>query len=264
LAAVEPNNSNARALVQRQYFGTTVHPCTFAQWLHKIATVLASGERRWLCGHHNLHSLYQLHYDRDVRHFYQRCNDCYIDGAPIRLLLGCFGGGSAAQQRFSLMNDFTALLDHAEQEGWSVFYLGSTESVVETARLLVREQFPRLRIQFRNGYSSDEPGLSDAINAWQTDILLVGMGMPQQERWINQHIEQLDVGLITQAGATLDYYAGAQAQPPAWLGQYGLAWLYRLLHDPRRLWRRYLLEPWGLIAPTLQYWRQYRRARLRQ
>jgi N-acetylglucosaminyldiphosphoundecaprenol N-acetyl-beta-D-mannosaminyltransferase len=89
------------------------------------------------------------------------------------------------------------------------------------------------------------------------------MGMPRQERWINQHLEQLDVGLVTQAGATLDYYAGAQAMPPPWLSRYGFAWLYRLIHDPRRLWRRYLVEPWGLVRPTLHYWRAYRQARLR-
>ena len=262
MAAVEPHNSSARTLAQRQYFGTAVHPCTFEQWLQKITTVLARGERRWLCGHHNLHSLYLLHYDRDVRHFYQRCNECYIDGTPIRTILGWFGVHSTPQQRFSLMNDFTALLAHAETHDWSLFYLGSTEPVVETARLLVQAQFPKLRIQFRNGYSTDEPGLPDAINAGHTDILLVGMGMPQQERWINQHLDKLDVALITQAGATLDYYAGAQAQPPAWVGRSGFAWLYRLLHDPRRLWRRYLVEPWGLLLPTLQYWRAYRRARL--
>jgi len=80
------------------------------------------------------------------------------------------------------------------------------------------------------------------------------MGMPRQEAWLLQHLGSLDVVVATQSGGTLDYFVGAQAKPPLWLSRAGLAWLYRLAHDPVRLWKRYLLEPWGLLVPTLQLW----------
>ncbi len=242
------------------YFGTRVHPQTFEQWVEGIARVRESGQRRWLSGHHNLHSLYQLPRDTDVRRFYARCDDCYIDGMPVLLLLRAFGVRTNTAQRFSLMDHFLDLLHLAEQRQWSVFYLGASESVVAAGSALIARRFPALRIQLHHGYCSDSAALVRAINAQRPDVLLVGMGMPRQERWLLEHLDALDVGVATQAGATLDYYTGAQARPPLWLSRLGLAWLYRLAHDPARLWRRYLLEPWSLLPPTLRHWRQLRRA----
>ena len=92
-------------------------------------------------------------------------------------------------------------------------------------------------------------------DADSSDLLLVGMGMPRQEQWLLAHLADLDVAVATHAGATLDFFAGSQAKPPPWVSNMGLAWLYRLAHDPRRLWRRYLLEPWALVLPTLRLWR---------
>jgi N-acetylglucosaminyldiphosphoundecaprenol N-acetyl-beta-D-mannosaminyltransferase len=244
--------------VRHQYFGAPVNPHTFAQWLDAISAVLTSGQRRWLCGHHNLHSLYLLRCDNDVRRFYARCNDCYIDGMPVRLILKGFGISTSTAQRFSLMDHFLELLQHAERQQWSVFYLGSQESVVQSGRTLLNQLFPGLRIQLQHGYATEQIQVIDAINALRPDILLVGLGMPQQERWLVEHLDQLDVGFAAQAGGTLDYFTGAQAKPPQWLSRIGLAWLYRLLNDPRRLWRRYLLEPWTLLRPTLRYWHCYR------
>ena len=247
--------SNAR----HAYFGTTVTPMTCQQGLAHITGVLDSGKRRWLSGHHNLHSLYQLQHEGDVRHFYARCNDCYIDGTPVRCILRAFGVRTVAAQRFSLMDHFIELLQHAQRQQWSIFYLGSQESVVDSGRALIQKAFPELRIQLQHGYAPDAPELINTINAQRPDLLLVGMGMPLQERWLLQNIDRLDVGFAAQAGATLDYFTGAQARPPLWISRMGFAWLYRLIHNPVRLWRRYLLEPWALLRPTLYQWRRYRR-----
>jgi N-acetylglucosaminyldiphosphoundecaprenol N-acetyl-beta-D-mannosaminyltransferase len=243
------------------FFGTHITPRTFSEWLAGISDVLDGGQRGWLSGCHNLHSLCLLQRNNDVRRFYARCNDCYIDGVSVRLILSGFKVYTNAQQRFSLMDHFLDLLQHAEKNDWSVFYLGSRESVVTLGRGLVREMFPDLRIQFQHGYCSDDPALVQTINELRPDILLVGMGMPLQERWLVEHLNQLDVGFIAQAGSTLDYYTGAQAKPPPWVSRNGFAWLYRLLTDPVRLWQRYLIEPWVLLFPTLRQWYRYRKFR---
>jgi N-acetylglucosaminyldiphosphoundecaprenol N-acetyl-beta-D-mannosaminyltransferase len=244
-----------------EYFGTRVTPSTFQEWLQGISVVLENGQRGWLCGHHNLHSLYMLRKNTDVGRFYERCNDCYIDGMSIRIILIGFGITSTTSQRFSLMDHFLDLLQHAQKNDWSVFYLGSHESVVKIGTQLIEEMFPKLRIRLQHGYSHDDPALVATINAWQPDILLVGMGMPLQERWLVEHLDYLDVGFAAQAGATLDYYTGAQAKPPLWMSRIGFAWLYRLLHDPLRLWWRYLGEPWALLYPTLRQWHRHGRSR---
>jgi len=261
LADLEGGNTPGVADAQHQYFGTRIDPRTFADWIADVSSVLAAGRRTWLSGHHNLHSLFLLRHDDQVRRFYGRCNDCYIDGVPVRLILRGFGISTSAAQRFSLMDHFMELLRHAEKNDWSVFYLGSQPAVVNAARRLIRAALPALRIQLQHGHSPDNSSVVDSINAFRPDILLVGMGMPLQERWILEHLDQLDAGFVAQAGGTLDYYTGAQAKPPLWLSRIGLAWLYRLLHDPMRLWRRYLLEPFTLLYPTLRQWYRHGRSR---
>jgi N-acetylglucosaminyldiphosphoundecaprenol N-acetyl-beta-D-mannosaminyltransferase len=245
----------------RQYFGTPINPRTFPDWIADIRNVLAQGRRAWLSGHHNLHSLFLLQHNNTVRRFYERCNDCYIDGMPVRIILRGFGVPTTTTQRFSLMDHFMELLQHAQRMHWSVYYLGSQPSVVSAGRALIQAKFPDLRMELHHGHSPDDSAIVQSINAFRPDILLVGMGMPLQERWILEHLDQLDVGFITQAGGTLDYYTGAQAKPPQWLSRSGFAWLYRLLHDPRRLWRRYLLEPCTLLYPTLRQWYRHGKSR---
>jgi N-acetylglucosaminyldiphosphoundecaprenol N-acetyl-beta-D-mannosaminyltransferase len=261
LATLTSADADVLQEARRKYFGTLVNPRSFTQWLSDISRVVNSGQRRWLIGHHNLHSLYLLQSSHDVRRFYDRCDDCYVDGTPVRLLLRFFGVPTTSVQRFSLMDHFLELLEHAEHRDWSVFYLGSREPVVVAGRKLIENRFPRLRIQLHHGYSPDSTELVRAINASRPDVLLVGMGMPLQEQWLLQHLDKLDVGVTTQAGATLDYYTGAQARPPLWLSRMGFAWAYRLARDPARLWRRYLVEPWGLLPYTLHHWRRFRSVR---
>jgi N-acetylglucosaminyldiphosphoundecaprenol N-acetyl-beta-D-mannosaminyltransferase len=241
-------------LAFRDYFGTRLTPVSFQDWLQSIDRAVTSGHRRYLSGHHNLHSLYLLRSDSVVKEFYARCDNCYIDGMPIRLVLAGAGIGTGKKQRFSLMDCFPDLLEHAQQQGWKLFYLGSRQEVVELARQRLQQDFPNLKIHLHQGYLENDERLVAEINSLCPDLLLVGMGMPRQEAWLLQHLEKLNVVVATQSGATLDYYAGTQAKPPVWLSRTGLAWLYRLLHDPARMWKRYLLEPWKLIVPTLKLW----------
>lgn len=261
MAAVSEPEHNPHSLARKQYFGTAITPLTFPDWLDTIDQILERGQRRQLSGHHNLHSLYVLQRDAQVRGFYQRCDSCYIDGMPVRLILRGCGIATTASQRFTLMDEFPALLQQAQQRNWKLFYLGSAPQVVERAKNLITAAYPRLRIEMHHGYDADNPAVIASINRWQPDLLLVGMGMPVQERWLMSNLEQLDVGVATECGATLDYFTGFQAKPPVWLSGIGLGWLYRLVADPKRLWRRYLLEPWALIPTTVNLWRSARAAK---
>jgi N-acetylglucosaminyldiphosphoundecaprenol N-acetyl-beta-D-mannosaminyltransferase len=76
------------------------------------------------------------------------------------------------------------------------------------------------------------------------------MGMPRQEWWILDNLDRISANIVLQAGACFDYVAGEVPLPPRWMGQLGLEWLYRLVSEPGRLWRRYLVEPWSLLIPA--------------
>jgi N-acetylglucosaminyldiphosphoundecaprenol N-acetyl-beta-D-mannosaminyltransferase len=92
----------------------------------------------------------------------------------------------------------------------------------------------------------------EEINRIRPQLLLIGMGMPRQEHWVYDNLEHLAANAIVLSGACFDYIAGAIPTPPRWMGQIGLEWLYRLATEPRRLWRRYLLEPWALLPLGVQ------------
>ena len=243
----------------RGYFGTDITPCTFEQWLAAIQDSLDSGARNRLFSNHNLNSLYLLRRDARFANFYGRSHNCYIDGVPVRLILAGAGVATRAEHRFTLMDHMPELLQHAENAGWRLYFLGSTESVCAQARKLLAQRYPALDLRIHDGYFSDDNAVLEEINTYRPDLLLVGMGMPLQEHWIDRNIVELDAGCISNVGASLDFLIGAQAQPPRWMSRAGLGWLYRLLSDPARLWRRYLVEPWALLGPTMRLWWDCRR-----
>ena len=90
-----------------------------------------------------------------------------------------------------------------------------------------------------------------AIAAFDPDVLMVGMGMPQQETWVLDNRAALKRAAIFTVGAAFDYEAGVQRTPPRWTGRLGVEWLARLASEPRRLAWRYLVEPWSLLGPAL-------------
>lgn len=130
------------------------------------------------------------------------------------------------------------------RSGGSVFLLGAAPGVAEAAAAGLAVRYPGLRIAGAcNGYFTpeEEPGVIAAINTARTDLLLVAFGVPKQELWIDRHLAALDVGVAMGVGALFDFVAERAPRAPLTLRRLGLEWLYRLYHEPRRLWRRYLI-----------------------
>jgi N-acetylglucosaminyldiphosphoundecaprenol N-acetyl-beta-D-mannosaminyltransferase len=146
----------------------------------------------------------------------------------------------------------------AAENGWRVFYLGSSPGVAEEGAKRLRQTYPELQIQTMHGYfdtnlqSQENDRVLNAIEVYKPHILMVGMGMPRQEYWIQQNLKRLCANVILPAGAAIDYVAGAVPTPPRWAGRFGLEWAFRLTAEPQRLWRRYLVEPWSILGVVAQ------------
>ena len=115
-----------------------------------------------------------------------------------------------------------------------------------------------LQIEVSNRYfdarrgSAENEALVQRINAYRPDLLMVGMGMPRQEFWTQENFARLDAHVILSSnGAAFDYLAGAVPTPPRWSGRIGLEWMFRLVNEPRRLFTRYLIEPWYILLLLL-------------
>ena len=204
-----------------------------------------------LIAHHNLHSLYLYETDRAFRDFYERASWVYIDGLPLVWLGRAAGLPFRTAHRITFLDSFDAILHDAVQHGRRIFYLGSSEQVIEAGLPLLRAAHPQLVICGHHGFlatAAESEAVIAQINDFQADILFVGMGMPIQEMWLAEHQEKINVRAILTSGGTLDYVTGHSYRPPEWAGRLGLYGVFRLFSDPRRLWRRYILEPILLIG----------------
>ncbi|MDI6784303.1 MAG: WecB/TagA/CpsF family glycosyltransferase, partial [bacterium] len=131
-----------------------------------------------------------------------------------------------------------------EQKQYKLYFLGSEPGVAVAAADQLKKQFPTLQIVgTQHGYfteAEEQSIISEIINS-KPDILLVGFGVPQQEKWLAKNLQKLNVPVAWGVGALLEYYALKTPRAPRWMRQSGLEWLYRLYLEPRRMWRRYLV-----------------------
>lgn len=219
----------------------------------EIEDAVASGERRVLANH-NVHSVYLVHHDPAMRRFYEEAHRSHFDGMPLVWMARRLGYAVETRHRVTYVDWIAELAGRAAASGWRLFYLGGRRGVAATAAERLRRDHPGLQIATRPGYFDATPGspenraVLDSIAEFAPHVLLVGMGMPRQERWILANLEALEADVVLTAGACFDYLAGAIPTPPRWAGRLGLEWLFRLAREPRRLARRYLVEPWYVLG----------------
>lgn len=190
----------------------------------------------------NVHALNLAAADPAHSHVLDSADLLLNDGKGLQLGARILGASFPADLNGNLFTPL--LLDRAAERGWRVFLLGSSPGVVQRAREVLEVRHPGLRVvDTRDGYIP--PGGDDDVCAQiaqsGAELLLVGMGMPLQERWLDNHLHDTGVRLASTVGAFFDFQAGTVRRAPGWLNRVGLEWAFRLLVEPRRLWRRYLI-----------------------
>jgi N-acetylglucosaminyldiphosphoundecaprenol N-acetyl-beta-D-mannosaminyltransferase len=144
-----------------------------------------------------------------------------------------------------LMWEFFSL---AEEKGYRVFFYGDTEETLQKLSLRLRERFPRLQTAgvrsppFRPLTLEEDEQEVRLINESGADVVWVGLGLPKQERWMFQHRDALRVPVVVGVGAAFKFLSEQVPRAPVWVGDHGLEWLWRLLHEPGRVWRRVLID----------------------
>lgn len=152
--------------------------------------------------------------------------------------------GQPLKQRVTGIALFERLVERAAERGWSVYFLGAREESVRRLAEVFMKSHPTLGIAgWRNGYfdASEAESVAEAIRASKADLLFVAMGSPVQELWIASNLERAGVRFAMGVGGSFDHVSGFARRAPGWMQQAGLEWLYRLVREPRRLWRRYLI-----------------------
>jgi N-acetylglucosaminyldiphosphoundecaprenol N-acetyl-beta-D-mannosaminyltransferase len=206
---------------------------------------IAQGERT-LALNVNVHALNLAYEQPWMLQFFHQADLVFCDGTGVILAARMLG--SRIPERITYADWAWKLAAFGAAQGYSFFYLGGKPGVAEKAALRLTARFPDLKTAgCHDGYFNKSPGGAEnasvirEINATRPDILIVGFGMPIQERWLCDNWERIDAKVLLTGGAVFDYVSGNLRRAPRWMTDHGLEWLGRLIIEPRRLWKRYLI-----------------------
>lgn len=184
--------------------------------------------------------------DPDFRGAYAAARLSLVDGTPV--LWAARVLGAPLPERISGSDLVAPLCARAAQRGWRVFVLGGPPGTAERAAAKLRERHG-VQVVGAAGPTvtarGDDPGtrgVLEQLEAARPDLVLVGFGSPKQELWLHRHAARLAPAVGVAVGAAIDFAAGRLTRAPRWMSRSGLEWAYRLGQEPRRLWRRYLLD----------------------
>jgi N-acetylglucosaminyldiphosphoundecaprenol N-acetyl-beta-D-mannosaminyltransferase len=170
---------------------------------------------------------------------------CIPDGMPL-VWLGRSQGHTLKRRCYGpdLMAEFC---HETHMLGYKHFFYGAAPGVAEKLAVQLKKNYSALEVvgtyspPFRPLTPVEDNEVVQRINAARPDILWVGLGCPKQERWMLEHRSHLNVPVMLGVGQAFDIYAGRVRQAPSWMREHGFEWLFRLVTNPRRLWRRYLV-----------------------
>lgn len=223
-----------------EFLDTPVHPWTMAQTVAEIARRMDAG----LFTQHvviNVAKLVNMRKDPRLREAVTECDIINIDGMGVvwgaRLL------GYPVPERVAGIDLFFEILRLAEQRGWSAFFLGARPAVVDRAVANVQARYPQLKVAgWHHGYFwDDEEAVVEKIARSGAEMLFVAISSPRKEQFIQRWRARLGVRFAMGVGGTFDIVAGVTKRAPLWMQRAGLEWLYRLLQEPLRMWKRYLV-----------------------
>ncbi len=188
----------------------------------------------------NVAKLVNMQTQKDLKDSVLACDIINIDGMGI-----VWGGrflGLKIPERVAGIDLFSELLSFAQRQGERVFFLGASNVVLNLAVDNLQKTYPDLNIAgWHHGYFGDnELSVVEKIRTSGATMLFVAMSSPQKEKFINKWRDVLGVKFAMGVGGTLDIVAGKTKRAPLWMQRYGLEWLYRVIQEPRRMWKRYL------------------------
>jgi N-acetylglucosaminyldiphosphoundecaprenol N-acetyl-beta-D-mannosaminyltransferase len=168
------------------------------------------------------------------------------DGTPLLWLARLYGYRLKEKVRGTTL--FLEFLKLAEKKGYSNFFYGSTQNTLTLLIKNLKQRFPNLNISgvysppFRELSKEENEAIVEIINKASPDVLWVGLGCPKQQLWMYAHKDnKLGVPVMVGVGAAFDFVAHTKPQAPLWMRDNGLEWLFRLVTEPKRLWKRYLV-----------------------
>lgn len=236
-----------------EILGVQIRSISLDSFIYMMHEKLSQPDRR-IITNVNIHALNLAYENVWFRKFLNTSDWVFCDGFGVALAAWVLSGKTI--YRYTPPDWFGLLAQHCAKHGYTLYFLGSLPGIAEKVATKLVQQNPGLKVVGchdgyfdKDLYSNDNQLLINQINKLHPDLLVIGFGMPMQEKWLAENWDILNVKLALPVGAMFDYLAGKTHRAPRWMTDHGLEWLGRLLIEPRRLWKRYL------IGIPLFFWR---------
>ena len=216
--------------------------------IEKIEQWILSSKRvsaKYICVT-NVNSVVEAKNNSYLKQITNQSDISVCDGMPL-VWIGRLKGFKLRERvyGFALMKK---VLEITREKGYKNYFYGSTESVLKKMLPHIKAEYPGVKISgmhsppFRPLTGTEKREIIEDINNSNADIVWVGLGYPKQEIWMYEFKDYIKCPVLIGVGAAFDFYSGNKRQAPGWMQNAGLEWLFRFLHEPRRLWKRYLVN----------------------
>lgn len=202
----------------------------------------------------NALKVYELDKNVELRNAMKNFNFLLADGVPIVWISRLFK--KPLPGRVNGTDLFEKLMEEAEKRNKSVYFLGATQENIEILIDVIKTRYPKLNIAgYRNGFfkKEEENEVVEVINKTNADILFLGFGSPKKELWAYRYKDKLTVPIVQGVGGSFDVVAGIIKRAPIWMQKSGLEWLYRVLKEPKRMFKRYFITNIYFIFTVVKY-----------
>ncbi len=222
------------------FFGTEVDNLTIDETLSIIEESLDAG-KKIIREDINAAKVVWMENDPKFKQMIQKADVINADGQSVVFASKFLG--HTIKERVSGVDLMEKITAHAKNRQWRIFFLGASEEVItKTVNTYTQKYSKDIIAGYHHGYfdEKDEKKIVDLINISNANILFIGMPSPQKEYFIHKYYQKLTCNLIMGVGGSFDVVAGKVSRAPVWMQKSGLEWLYRLLQEPGKMWKRYL------------------------
>ncbi|MGJ0701009.1 WecB/TagA/CpsF family glycosyltransferase [Clostridium perfringens] len=206
----------------------------------------------------NVDHIVKLENDKEFQEVYKNADLILTDGMPLIWISKI--KGNPIKEKISGSDFFPKLCERAAEKGYSLFLLGAAEGVAAKAAKNLKEKYESLDIvgTYSPSYGFEKKDdeikmIIEMINEAKPDILAVGLGAPKQEKFLHKYRNDLNVPISLAIGASIDFEAGNINRAPKWMQNSGFEWAYRLIKEPKRMFKRYVIDDMKIFKLIIKY-----------
>lgn len=239
------------------FLNTQIDNITMEEAVAQIGQMVHTGTNQYVVTP-NIDHIVRLEKDELFRDIYRQASLVLTDGQPLIWLSRLLG--TPIVEKVSGSDLFPRVCEMAARKGYRLFLLGAAEGVAAKAAANLQKRYKGLQIAGvyspPYGFETDKTELEHIfcmLKEARPDILAVGLGTPKQEKFFYQYRKNMSIPVVLHIGASIDFEAGNMKRAPEWMRRGGLEWLYRLLLEPGRLAKRYLVDDMAIIKIYWKY-----------